>query len=137
MSFSIMREKERQKDSFVINPDDSPNVQHIQEASDIAQTIKELNDDATNALGFSKIDMKSRLTEEEISAILTIDTLMDMEVYPEEIRSLTLKKTRLAISGDNGRGRRDVVDIAKGMQQQNSGSSFFDGIGKFFGGGQK
>ena len=115
---------------------DNGNVGHIQETSDMSQTIRELNDDASDRDGFSKIDMKSRLTNDEISAILTIDALINMKVFPEEVRFLTTTKKRISPSLE-GKGRDEVVKIAQGMQQQQSGHSILDGIGNMFRGGNR
>jgi hypothetical protein len=136
MGFSLISEKKEQKNSFIIGDDQNKQVQHIQEVSDIAQTIKELNDDKLDRVGFSRIDMKSRLLDIEISAILCVDTLVSLSMLPAEVGFLTLKKERLSVS-QNGKGRQEVVEIAKGIQQQNNGHSILDGIGNMFRGGSK
>jgi hypothetical protein len=135
LGYSLLKESKKDKDKNTYS-NDQGDIQHIQEASDIAQTIKELNDDSVDKTGFSKMDMKSRLNDVEISAILTIDTLSALGFFDEEITFLTLKKERISPSQD-GKGRQEVVEIAKGIQQSQSGHSILDGIGNMFRGGNK
>jgi hypothetical protein len=137
MGYSLIGEKQQSnKVHPKQNVNEGDNFQHVQESSDMAQTIKELNDDRIDDNGFSKIDMKSRLISDEISAILTIDTLIKMSVFPKDVSFLTLKKERISVSQD-GKGRQEIVDISKGIQGQQSGHSILDGIGNIFRGGQR
>jgi hypothetical protein len=59
-----------------------------------------------------------------------------MDFFPEILKFLTLKKERISPSKD-GKGRQEVVEIAKGISQQTSGHSIMDGIVNAFKGGQK
>jgi hypothetical protein len=132
MGYSLIREKKEQKDSVLYN--DSNEIQHIQEASDVAQTIKELNDDKVEADSFSNIDMKTRLVSIEISSIIALDSLVALDFLPCETSFITRSKKRLSVSL-NGLGRGEIVQIAQGMKDQQQGHSFLERIGNVFRGG--
>lgn len=87
------------------------------EKSDMSQAIKELNDDSIDTNRMSRIDMKSRLSAYELPSILAIDNLVAMNVLPESFLQLTRQKKRLSVS-INGRGRHEIVSIAKGNQEE-------------------
>ena len=136
MSYEIINEKKTaDRKSILINDAFDAGIQSLQESSDVAQTIKELNDDAIDKDKFSNIDMKTRLVPIEISSIIALDSLVALKLLPLEASFITRSKKRLAVSL-NGLGRQEIVQISQGMQDNKSGSSFFDRIGNFFKGGQ-
>jgi hypothetical protein len=130
MSFRLVHQekakeiKERLEDS---------GIHGISESSDVAQTIKELNDDTVTER-FTAIDMKSRLASVEVSSIIAVDSLVALTFLPPEVSSITRSKKRLSVSLE-GKGRGEIVGIAQGMRQNAEKSSLFDKIGGFFGGG--
>jgi hypothetical protein len=133
MSFSLAGNNKTELIPSYSNKD--MNIQHVQESSDIAQTIKELNDDKIDEkTSFSNIDMKSRLMNIEISSIIALDSLVALDFLPPETSFITRSKKRLAVS-QNGLGRTEVVQIAQGMNQNKNGTSFLDRIGNVFRGG--
>ena len=88
-------------------------VNHTEE-TDIAQVIRHLNDDTTeHNTKMSAIDMKARLNIMEIPAILAIDNLVALGVFPQECLQLTRQKKRLSVS-KGGQGRAEIVRIAVG-----------------------
>lgn len=103
---------------------------NITEPSDIAQTIKELNDDKMID-SFSNIDMKSNLTETEVSAIIAVDYLVSVGFLPRSTTNITRLKKRLSVSVRRG-GREDIVKIAQGMSQNKTGEGIFSRIGGLF-----
>ena len=108
-------------------------IENVQELTDTAQTIKELNDDSVSEDKFTAIDMKTRLHPEEISAIIALDSLVALDFLPEEASFITRSKKRLSVSL-NGLGRREIVEISQGMRDKEQGKSAFDRIGSLFGG---
>jgi len=103
----------------------------IQEQSDVAQTIKELNDDVMQSDKFSSIDMKTRLIGIEISSIIAVDSLVSLDFLPPEASFITRSKKRLSVSL-KGRGREEIVGIAQGLQDKEQGG--FSKLGALFGG---
>lgn len=132
MSFKRVREnfKEDKKDSKIIEQNKS--IQPIVESSDVAMTIRELNDD-THIDGFSNIDMKTRLANIEISSIIALDSLVAFSFLPKSTGIITRSKKRLSVSL-GGMGRDEIVRIANGLSEQKASSSFFEKIGGMFGG---
>jgi hypothetical protein len=93
------------------------------EETDIAQAIRSLNDDSINPqTKMSAIDMKANLHPIEIPAIMGIDTLVLLKVFPLELLQLTLQKKRLSPS-KHGKGREQIVRMttrqADDEQQRN------------------
>ena len=89
----------------------------IQETNDMSESLKELNrSDIDPKSGMSEIDMRTRLTGLEIPAILTIDTLVALQVLPQEMLAVTLQKKRLAVSL-YAQGRKEIVRIAVGKRE--------------------
>lgn len=107
----------------------------IKESTEMAETIRELNDDKVEDK-FSAIDMKTRLHQIEISSIIALDSLVAFSFLPSEVSNITRSKKRLAVSL-NGLGRSEIVSIAQGMQERKQGRSIFDRIGSLFGGGSQ
>jgi len=136
MAYEILKAKEtsRSFEKYTGGHEDR-NIVPITEESDLAGTIKELNDDKI-VDKFSNIDMKTRLLQIEISSIIAVDSLIALDFLPQEVGTITRSKKRLAVSL-NGLGRSEIVSIAQGVQEQTSGKSMFERIGGMFGGGKK
>jgi len=134
MGFKIL-ETESKERSLSLSKEVDNGIIPITESSDVAQTIKELNDDAMIDK-FSNIDMKTRLVQIEISSIIALDSLVALNFLPEEVGTITRSKKRLAVSL-NGMGRAEIVNIAQGLNDARSGSSMMERLGGFFGGGGK
>lgn len=110
-------------------------MQPVQETSDIAQTIKELNDDDVTEDRFSNIDMKTRLHSSEISSIIALDSLIALKFLPENTSFIPRSKKRLAVSQD-GKGRNEIVEISKGIREETTGASFGQKFQNLFKGGK-
>ena len=135
MTFKILQPAQNQTN--IISPykpgmGDS-GIETVQELTDTAQTIKELNDDTVATDKFSSIDMKTRLESVEISSIIALDSLVALDFLPEEASFITRSKKRLAVSL-KGAGRREIVEISQGMRDKEQGKSAFDRLGSLFGG---
>lgn len=79
------------------------------EESDIAQAIKNLNDDSMNPdTKMNAIDMRSNLHPIEISNIVGVDTLVLLRAFPIELLQMTLLVKRLS-SSKGGKGREQIV----------------------------
>jgi len=117
-------------DTGIINPT---------EISELQGALQELNnDEIDDRTGLSKIDMRTILHPIEISSILVIDILVQLEMLPQSILPLTMQKKRLNVS-QSGTGRNQHVSIVQGRREheQMTGSL---GVGtrlkNFFGGGE-
>jgi hypothetical protein len=97
-----------------------PSQQIVQESSDIADVLKELNTDVLDDQSFSSIDTKTRLNQTDVSAIVMIDGLVALRFLPREVSVITRSKKRLNISL-NGQGRQEIVQIANGVLEQKRG----------------
>lgn len=124
----------RKEESVEVSNFNDNGIQTVSDNTEIAQTIKELNDDETQD-SFSKIDMKTRLASIEISSIIALDSLVAFNFLPKEVGLITRSKKRLAVSL-NGLGRDEIVQIAQGMKEQTQGKSIFDKMSGIFGGGK-
>ena len=108
-------------------------VQPIQESSDLSESLKQLNDDTTEPSSrMSGIDMRTRLHLTEIPSILACDTLVAFDFLPQDCLKFTRQKKRLAVSL-KGEGRKEIVSIVQGKQEQESGRSVFDKMKGFVG----
>jgi len=134
MTFKISQNKPNKAE--VIPNYMNSGIESVQELTDTAQTIRELNDDSVSDDKFSAIDMKTRLHIEEISSIIALDSLVALDFLPKEASFITRSKKRLSVSRD-GIGRREIVEISQGMRDKEQGKSAFDRIGSLFGGGSK
>jgi len=117
----------RNSDSGTIN---------VQEASEIAETLKELNNDNKDIDSkMSNIDMRTRLHYMEISGLLAIDTLVSFNFIPERCLVFTRQKKRLAVSL-KGKGREEIVQIARGHIEDEikKKGGIINGIKNFMGG---
>jgi len=132
MKYEIIKSTEEKEIKKLSSNYDDNSIIPIADESDIAGTIRELNDD-TIIDKFSNIDMKTRLLQIEISSIIAVDSLIALDFLPQEVGTITRSKKRLAVSL-NGLGRSEIVNIANGMQEQKGNKSIFEKIGGFFGG---
>lgn len=90
----------------------------IKEASDLAETLKELNrDDLEENSNFSSIDTRTRLFPLEIAPIIAIDSLVAIGFLPIETLVITRSKKRLAVSR-GGEGRKEWVSVAGGQLEK-------------------
>jgi len=121
--------------SYTYSSNDS-GIETVQELTDTAQTIKELNDDVVAADKFSSIDMKARLQPIEISAIIALDSLVALDFLPAEASFITRSKKRLSVS-ERGLGRSEIVQISQGMRDKEQGKSAMDRLSGLFGGNRQ
>lgn len=109
-------------------------VHRIEESSDMADALKELNkDDINPETKMSDIDTKARLNDIEISGILTLDSLIALKFLPRSCLTLTRQKKRLSVSY-KGLGRDEMIRMTGGVQAQAEKQS---ALGKLFGVKQK
>lgn len=135
MGYKILTEKKKEQVRQAQIVDGDNFIQPIQESSEIAETIKEMNDDKFSD-GFSNIDMKTRLASVEISSIIALDSLVSFGFLPQKVGLITRSKKRLAVSL-NGLGREEIVKIANGLSEQTRSKSMFERLGGMFGGNKK
>jgi len=109
---------------------DNP-LEAVSEVSETAETIKELNSDELQVDKFSPIDLKTRLHSSEVSSIIAVDSLVAMEFLPSQTTFITRSKKRLAVSLA-GKGREEIVAIAKGMDENSRAKSGFEKLGSWF-----
>lgn len=107
-------------------------IQPILQPTETAETIKALNnDDLEKGTRMSGIDLKSRLKEVEISAILAVDACVSLGFLPTKLLSLTRQKKRLSVSLD-GKGRQEIVEISHGETAKRESKGFLGKIGAMF-----
>ena len=90
-----------------------------QQQNDLKDMIEEINSDTIDTAGFSKIDMRSRLSASEIPAILALDIAVSMGALPKDCSKLTRSKKRLAVS-IRGKGREEMVQMATSEMNKKS-----------------
>lgn len=106
----------------------------LKESSELGDSLKELNkDELENNSNMSGIDMRARLHEIEISAILALDSLVALSFLPNKCLYFTRQKKRLSASLE-GLGRREIVQIVGGKRQHDKDKlSFADRLKNFVG----
>jgi hypothetical protein len=93
------------------------------EETDIAQAIRNLNDDSLNPdTKMSAIDMRSNLHPIEISSIVGVDTLVLLKAFPIELLQMTLLVKRLS-SSKHGKGREQIVRMTTRQQEEGMGTT--------------
>ena len=93
-------------------------VTNITQSTELEGSLKELNADAVNPeTRMSAIDMRSRLHNIEISAVLAVDTLVAFGVLPQKCLSLSTQKKRLNVS-ELGQGRKEMVELVAGKTER-------------------
>jgi len=115
----------------------SNDILRPQETSELGESLQELNKDKMDKNSrMSSIDLRTRITNSEITGMLIVDTLAGFRVISEETMNFTLRKKRLNVSL-KGRGREEIVEIVQGKQERESGNGFTRGIKRLFMGGEK
>jgi hypothetical protein len=113
------------------------NESDIVQPTELGETLKELNKDVVEEDSrMSSIDLKARLSSAEVGAILAYDTLVAMKFLPRDALFLTRQRKRLSVS-EGGQGRKETVDIVRGVKDEKSSSGFGDKIAGMFGGKPK
>lgn len=90
---------------------------NVSETSDLKDSFKELNDDTLIDDGFSSIDTRTRLSQTQIPSLVGLDVLAISGVYPKTFARIGRSVKRLSVS-IKGHGRTEMVDIVKGVRQQ-------------------
>lgn len=99
----------------------------MQEKSDLAETLKQLNnDEVESGTRFTSIDTRTRLYPLEIAPIIAIDSLVALGFLPVEALAITRSKKRLAVSR-NGEGRKEWVTVASGRLEREEKQQGFIG----------
>lgn len=91
-------------------------ITHVEE-TDIAQAIRNLNDDTiSTSTKMSAIDMRANLHSMEITSIVGVESLVQLEVFPQELLQMTLLVKRLSVS-KKGLGREQIVRMTTRQQE--------------------
>ncbi len=103
-----------------ITPEIDQGIQPVFQPTELGDTLKELNlDDLEAHTRMSGIDMRARLHPIEVSNLLALDSLVALGVMPTKCLSFSRQKKRLSVS-HNGLGRKEIVDIVQGKQDQDA-----------------
>src|SRR3989304_18971 len=98
--------------------------------SETGEVIKDLNSDIIDTdTNMSGIDMRARLHPIEISGILALDALVQLNFMPPTVLGFTRQKKRLSVSLD-GKGRTESVDIVRGEREHQEGKGILSRMGK-------
>ena len=131
---NILDEESYEEEEYQEQPTGNSGTIQVQEANDLAESMKAINDDSLEAgTQMSKIDMKTRLHPSEIEGLLGVDTLVSMGVLTKRCLNFTRQKKRLAVS-EGGKGRSELVELVRGKQDQEAktGQSAFQKMGNMF-----
>jgi hypothetical protein len=118
----------------IITPKDNF-VQDIIQPSEIPETIRELNRSEIDALTKkSSMDMRGRFMNFLVMGnIVALDTIVAMGVCPESCLALSESYKRDSVS-IQGEGRKEIVNLAIGKQEQDARKlGFVDTIKTAFG----
>ncbi len=102
-----------------------PGTTQIVDESDVKGAMREINlDEKEHNSRMSTIDMRTRLTGAEITGMLQVDFLVDMDFLTNKAGHFTRQAKRLKVS-QNGQGRKEMVDIANGIRDQQGQKGYF------------
>lgn len=122
-----------------LDADEDNGITQIKEASELGDSLRELNKDDIEKSRMSGIDMRARLHYIEVSSILAVDSLVAFKFLPVPCLAFTRQKKRLSVSLQ-GRGRQEIVDIVGGKKEQDAkvaGMNMGDRFKSTFGMGAK
>lgn len=92
----------------------------LRERTELGEVMDTLDKDVLDPeTRMTSLDMNTRLNEIEISAMLVIDALTRLGIFPKEL-GLTRQKKRLAVSLE-GKGREEKVRIVAGDRETKQG----------------
>lgn len=100
-------------------------IMRPEQNNETKEMVEEMNADTNEGDGFSKIDMRTRLTGSEVPAIVAVDSMIAMGVFPTECSKITRSKKRLAVSL-GGQGRKEMVDMIRANREQEQGKNIID-----------
>lgn len=92
-------------------------VTHIEESSDLRESLQELNLDRVDDDGFTSIDTRTNLTLSQVPALACLDNLCYGGVLPKEFNRIGRSVKRLSVSIKKG-GRNDMVAVVNGVNEQ-------------------
>lgn len=128
--------KKIEKEQFYENTTVDSGIHNVEEPSELAEVVRELNDDRIREdMQMSDIDMKSRLHSIEVPQILAVDSLVSLNFLPPSCLPFTRQKKRLSVSL-NGEGRNDIIKIVAGKRElegESMGKSMINRLGGIFG----
>jgi hypothetical protein len=108
------------------------NIVPIMESTELGESLKLLNEDKIEEqTRMSSIDLKARLHYIEISHILAMDALVQLNVLPVKCLGFTRQKKRLSVSLD-GQGRKEFVSVVSGKRELEERTGIMGGIRKMF-----
>lgn len=100
--------------------------QPMVQEGDLTGAVRLMNEDKIEReTGLPSIDLRTRLTDFEVSNILVHDAVIALGCLPKECLVTTRTKKRLAVSL-GGKGRSEIVEIVRGEREQKSGTGFMD-----------
>jgi len=98
----------------------TPGEQEIKESTEMNDIMVNLMDDSIDPQSrMSGIDMRTNLGYNEISNILSVDTLVSYRFLPVLCLALTRQSKRLKVSLKRG-GRDDMVQVSVGKQERDA-----------------
>lgn len=93
-------------------------VTNITQSTELEGSLRELNADSIDPeTRMSAIDMRTRLSGFEISAVLAVDSLVAFGVLPQKCLQLSTQKKRLVVS-ESGKGRSEMVELVAGKHER-------------------
>lgn len=103
----------------------------FKDRSELGEVMDNLDQDTLDpTTKMSTIDFNTRLSETEISAVMIIDELTRLGIFPGEA-GLTRQKKRLAVSLQ-GKGREEKVRIVQGERENRTGTGVMSRLGGLF-----
>jgi hypothetical protein len=107
----------------------------LSEPSELRGAITSLMEDVLDPeTNMSSMDMRSRLTNHEIGAILAIDTLVALDALPKQALLFTRQKKRLSVSL-GGEGRKEIVQLSQAQQDKDGSRTLGASLMGMFRGG--
>lgn len=142
MKETIILDSEEYKPIPIVNTDIpkedmDPSETDIVHPLEISETIKEVNKDVLEMDGkMSSIDRMARLTRTEKSGYHELASLINLDFCPKSLNFIIRAGLRFSVSLE-GKGRKEAVDIVRGVKDAESKSGFIDKFAGVFAGKPK
>lgn len=101
----------------------------VQQKSETAEAVENLNKDQEDSSRLSTMDFLSRINPNEYEAMTKIDILIALRFLPKSVTWINRSKMRKSVSL-KGEGRKEFINLATGNQQVQNDRS---GLAKLFG----
>jgi hypothetical protein len=100
--------------------------QPITQDAELTGVLKNINEDILEKdTGLPSIDLKTRLSEFELSSIIIHDTIVSLGCLPKSCLITTRTKKRLAVSLQ-GKGREEIVQIVQSERERKTGTGMME-----------